>query len=70
VIHDTTLPEIARDCLEDVVVLQLNILHWASLTSKVDKKACREWLITQEPYCDRAADIASWLWNSEKRYKP
>ncbi len=68
--HAAVLPDISKTRLTEALFLQLRLLQWAAAATEVTEEACRAWLQGASRYRDRATDIASWVWRSDKRYGP
>lgn len=70
-IHEVRLPEITRERLTDVVVLQIWLLFYAASNSTLDQTVCGARLNRYHRFRGRGDKIAKWIWQaSESRLKP
>ena len=66
-LHEVRLPEITRERLTDVVVLQLWLLFYAASKTglgNADKQACAEKLDNCPRFRGRGHEIIGWIWNA------
>ncbi|AUT02868.1 hypothetical protein CLI64_22050 [Nostoc sp. CENA543] len=70
-IHDVHLPDLTRDRLTDVVVLQIWLLFYAASNSTLDQTNCGDRLNRCHRFRGRGDKIAKWIWQAaESRLKP
>jgi hypothetical protein len=70
-IHDVHLPNLTRERLTDVVVLQIWLLFYAASNSTLDRTDCGDRLNKCHRFRGRGEKIAKWIWlASETRLKP
>ena len=69
-IHQVHLPDVTRQRLTDVVMLQLRLLSYAASAATLDEASCAQHLDHHARFRGRGIQIAQWLWRAPKRRQP
>jgi hypothetical protein len=69
-IHQVHLPDVTRQRLTDVVMLQLRLLYYAASAATLEEASCAQHLDQHARFCGRGAQIARWLWRAPQRRQP